>query len=243
MLQDLISTLLLAVTCLFLSAAQGHAAEYAPLEKPTSPLLKIMEQLNLSAEQQSTVQPIILSDWEMHRAIFEKYRPGREESEANITTMQSELQVINQETSTRLTEVLTAEQMAQYSELRAKLEQRMEDNRHHGSPVVRILNQLSLTQEQWDAVAPIIKNDRNNHHALMDKGESRSAESQDTTRSAMDALDRETEAQLAEVLPSDQMIRYAELRDEMRSSMPPPPPQEGGMGGPSNGRSVMSMGR
>jgi Spy/CpxP family protein refolding chaperone len=227
----------IASACVFLMSAKGFAEEYEPTgPPPTPPLQRIMGQIDLTSEQQSALQPIIETDLEKHRAIFEKFRPGSDESKEGI---RSELESIDKETETQLAEVLTNDQMEQYSKLRAELGNNMANMRPPLPPLVQVIGQLNLTQEQRDKLQPIIEADMNTHRAIMEKVRSEIYEGNDAMRDELEAIDKETETQIATVISADQMSRYFELRNELKNKMSAMKERHGG----SSGRGFMQQER
>jgi Spy/CpxP family protein refolding chaperone len=112
----LTTALLLVAAAAFLLPANGRAGEVGGVGRPfAAPLQRIMEQLKLTPEQRSAIQPIIQAVRAKHRALMEKNRGEGHEGNAGL---RNEMQAIRKEAESQLAKILTSEQMAQYSKLR-----------------------------------------------------------------------------------------------------------------------------
>lgn len=76
---------------------------------------ELQEELNLTDAQVDDILPIIENDKQEKQAIIEKYQGG---GEGSNSAMQEELKVLQKEHDSKYSEILTDEQMGNYTELR-----------------------------------------------------------------------------------------------------------------------------
>jgi Spy/CpxP family protein refolding chaperone len=213
----LTAAIFFAFTCAAFMPGHSNAETTKGVEQPPPQhFQRISEKLNLTPEQQKTVQPILKADRESHKTIMEKFRPEIKKIRESI---RNEMKAADKETDAKLAKILSPDQMAQYSKLRAERRSRMFAMRRRFHPLKHILSQLALTQQQQDAVRPIVEADKAKHKALWEKMRDKKPSEKYAMRSEMEAINKDTNAQLAKVLTADQMAQYGKLQDELKKSM------------------------
>lgn len=83
-------------------------------------ILLMKDRLDLSAEQEAKIRPIIEEEWERRREIIVSYRGERE-------SMRAAMQWLEKDTESQLAAILTQEQMAEYRQLREEMRQSMRE--------------------------------------------------------------------------------------------------------------------
>ena len=94
----------------------GHREHHGPEAR----MERLAEKLDLTDDQVAAVRPIFEEAHGEHRAVMERHHEA----------MRSEHDAIAERTEARLAEVLTAEQMAEFREMKATMKERMK--KRHG---------------------------------------------------------------------------------------------------------------
>ncbi|MEJ2151865.1 MAG: hypothetical protein P8Y29_02670 [Gemmatimonadota bacterium] len=131
-------TLLLAAVLLGVAipaTAQERGKRGGPPGDPAAHIDQLIEELGLSSDQASQVRPILEESMDQRRALFEGARAGRGHPDrSQMQALRAEMDAIREQTDAQLTEVLTADQMAQLREIRASRQARHRAHRksHRG---------------------------------------------------------------------------------------------------------------
>lgn len=92
----------------------GHAPD------PEKMISSMVSELELTADQETSVRTIMEAHFENMKALFEKYRPAEDGQEADRSAMKTEMDALRTDLETRLATVLTAEQLEKFREMQAK---------------------------------------------------------------------------------------------------------------------------
>jgi Spy/CpxP family protein refolding chaperone len=117
------------------ATAQERGKRGGPPGDPAAHIDQLIDELDLSADQTSQVRPILEESMNQRRALFEgagtgQGRPDRSQMQA----LRPEMEALREQTDAQLAEVLTADQMAQFREIRAsrQAEHRAHRKSHRG---------------------------------------------------------------------------------------------------------------
>lgn len=117
------------------ATAQERGKRMGPPGDPAAHIDQLIDELDLSADRASQVRPILEESMNQRHALFEGAsadggRPDRSQMQA----MRGEMEAIRDRTEAQLTEILTADQMTRFREIRAsrQAEHRAHRKSHRG---------------------------------------------------------------------------------------------------------------
>jgi len=110
-------------------ATAQHRGKHGPQGDPAAHIDQLIDDLDLSADQASQVRPILEESMNQRRALFEgahtgEGRPDRSQMQA----LRGEMEAIGEQTEAQLAEILTADQMAHFRDIKAS---RQAEHRAH----------------------------------------------------------------------------------------------------------------
>lgn len=102
------------------ATAQERVQRGGPPGDPAAHIDELIDELDLSADQASQVRPILEESMNQRRALFEGARAGQGRPDrSQMQALRPQMEAIREQTDARLAAVLTADQMAQFREIRA----------------------------------------------------------------------------------------------------------------------------
>lgn len=218
-----------AAAVLTLGAVSLPAAERPfPPRSPERIVSRLSEKLDLTAEQEKLLAPIIEEGLTSRRAIEKRY--DREERELG-RAKREEKRAVESDVEGLLASVLTAEQMQEYQELKDdRRSHRRGGARRHGrgegkrgarmSPdrvLMHLSERLELTADQEDRLLPIVEESFEQRRELFESMRSREVVDRCEMRRQMEDLDAGIEERAAAVLTPAQMKEFRQIREERHS--------------------------
>jgi len=79
-----------------------------------------------------------------------------------------------------------------------------------------LANRLELSEEQQSAIQPILNEEKQKRHEIMERFREKRQAIRDAIQSEVEANDKATEQKLAGILTGDQLKQYSELKEERR---------------------------
>jgi len=185
---------------------------------------RMKERLDLSAEQEATIRPIIEEK-------VKKFQELKEKGGADRQTIRTEMQKLRWSTEMKLGEILTDEQRGKYLELRQERHKWMHRGKRHvmgmrgdgkRSPenmVSRLRDRLGLNDEQVAKIQPIIKESVEQRREILNNYQEKRHEMRLSMRNEMKALSGKTDDRLSRILTDEQRKKFLALRQERREHM------------------------
>lgn len=189
---------------------------------------QLSERLDLTAEQQKLLSPIIEESFNRHRETREKY--GKQERELRRAE-RKERRDVESGVEGQLASILTAEQMEEYQKLKDdRRSHRREGARRHErgkgmrggsmSPdraLMHLSERLDLTAEQEDRLLPIIEDSLEQRSEFFESLEAQEVIERSAVRRQMEAFAAGLEEQAAAVLTAEQMEDFRQIQEERHS--------------------------
>lgn len=118
---------MVAVGLIFgMTATTASAFRGENIKSPEEIIADMKARLNLTDEQVSQIRPIVESNQEKRRAVFEKYRGN---IRGNRSEFRSEMDAIRQEADQQLSGILSPDQMAELDKMREEWRDKAVDRR------------------------------------------------------------------------------------------------------------------
>jgi Spy/CpxP family protein refolding chaperone len=117
------------------ATAQERGKRAGPHGDPAAHIDQLIEELDLSADQASQVRPILEESMNQRRALFEgAHTGGGRPDRSQMQALRGEMVALREQTDAQLAEVLTADQMARFGEIKAsrQAEHRAHRKSHRG---------------------------------------------------------------------------------------------------------------
>ena len=200
-----------------------------------SELEEFQARLALTSEQEARMESIFEEHLEAQMAILDKHDvdPGERDSAGAVDlqkmrALREDLGANRAKVETRLSGLLTANQMAEFRRIRAEQEAKLRDwllSRH----LDEIGKRLELTPEQSGRVRPVLKEHFEAQMAVLDRhgiapdardsGDRPGLRTLRRVRKDMGKLNKKTEERLSGVLSKAQLKTYKALRKEQRKKL------------------------
>lgn len=121
-------TVVIMLTAAVPATAQ-HRGKHSPQGDPAAHIDKLIDELDLSADQASQVRPILEEGMNQRRALFEgAHTDGGRPDRSKMQALRGEMEAIGEQTEVQLAEILTADQMAHFRDIKAS---RQAEHRAH----------------------------------------------------------------------------------------------------------------
>jgi len=184
----------------------------------------LTERLDLTPEQVQAVRPIIEEKVKMRTGIQGKTDTDRKAHRA-------EMRKLRWYTESRLSEILTDEQVDKYLELIYEQRKAFRGDRHRGGwmkkgmhktpeqVIERLRSRLALSEEQAVQAAPIIKESIEKRQTVFENYREQSLKVKQAMKSEMQAIGDETNAALSTILSDEQMADLKAMKEEKRARM------------------------
>ena len=199
-----------------------------PPRSPERIVSHLSEKLDLTAEQQALLTPIIEESFDRHREIERKY--GEQERELRRAA-RAERRAVESSVEGQLASILTAEQMEEYQDLRDdRRSKRRDGKRRHGrgdemrggrmSPdraLMHLSERLELTGDQEERLLPLIEDSFEQRRELFENLRSQDVIERSAVRLQMGDIDADLEGKVAAVLTTEQMEEFRQIQDERHS--------------------------
>jgi Skp family chaperone for outer membrane proteins len=199
-----------------------------PPRSPERIVSHLSERLDLTAEQQALLTPILKESFNRHREIEKKY--GKQERELRRAARE-ERRTVESGFEGQLVSVLTAEQMEEYQKLQDdRRSHRREGARRPGrskgmrgdrmSPdrvLMHLSERLDLSAEQEDRFLPILEENFDQRREFFESLRSQEMIERSAVRRQMEDLAAGLEEQAAAVLTAEQMEEFRQIQEERHS--------------------------
>lgn len=221
--------LAIAAAGALLSLGAGRALADGKPFGPPSPeriVAHLAEELDLTAEQEELITPVIVESAARHREMAKKY--GRQEREMRREARE-ERKTVESDAEAQLSSILTAEQMEEFLELKDERRSRERGRRGRGgregmrrgggSPdrvLAHLAEELDLTAEQEESLLPIIEEGFEQRRELFESVRADAEAGRGAVRRQAETLEADLEEKVAAVLTAGQMEEFLEMREERR---------------------------
>jgi hypothetical protein len=143
----------------------------------------------------------------------------------------AEMRKLRWYTETRLSEILTDEQVDKYLELKQEQRKEFRKGKHRGGwmkkgmhktseqVIERLRTRIDLTEEQAVQAGPIIKESIDKKRAVFEKYREQGLKVKQAMRSEMQAIGDATHAELSTILSTEQVAGLNAMKEEKRARM------------------------
>jgi Spy/CpxP family protein refolding chaperone len=178
------------------AAPQGKAGH----DRHGNHFQKMAQELNLSQQQQDQLKPMFEKQREQAKAIWQDNSLAQDQKK-------QKLQALHQDFQSQVNGVLTPAQQQQMAQMHK--EHMTEGRQHFGE---RMAQKLNLSQQQQDQLKPILEKQREQAKAIWQDN----SLTQEQKKEKMQAIRKDTQAQLNTILTPEQQQQWQQMRENMK---------------------------
>jgi Spy/CpxP family protein refolding chaperone len=217
--------LLIILTGIFPRPLMAKARGWFGPPRSADEIVQILtDRLDLTEEQVKAIRPIVTEK-------KQKISEIRNEIGTDRRAGRAEIRKLRWDTEMKLGEILTAEQIDRYLELKQEQREKKYRGTFRGAKmggglnktpeqvIERLRSRLDLTDEQAVDIGPIIQESMEKKRAIFDRYRDENIKARESIRNEMQNIGDETHAQLSTILTDEQMEELNAIQEEKRARM------------------------